>query len=897
MRMLAGGFRAILLALPICLQAAEVRLSRAEAGVGETVGMVVIWEEGASATGWTWELDADLAWVGRVPHPDNAVRGRSFGNLRVGALAQPGTRWVRLLRTGQADPVTDLAVQVKPRVDWRLDPGPVRELVATPGSPAEWVLRLDNRGSVALNGSAIVRMDVSLLSAEVEPARWTVPPGESREILVRVAAAQGLNQLASGNVRVRVDLGDAGSRSMGRPILGVPDRPDPGPMRELLEGSWLVGLYRGDDASAWAQRVDLRGSLTDRWRFDLAAWDAQSAMVGSRAGLAGRDGMRFRVYDRSSELLVGDLQVPAFGLLDTSRWGRGVRARHGSAGEQQWEVHGMRNTRIGSTLEQAGLRWQSGVTTAGVLAQRQDAAAGLKDEERLGLWAKRDWTARDWRGEVQLALAHGLEGWAPAVSGLGRGEALGLWWSAQWQETGDGFFLSGWSSQLRQIEARRPLSQNLQAVGSWSRSRTEGTLRRLVAEAVDIGDPTADPLLIEFRDRISGSEERVRAALEWAQGHLWGRIQGTSRTRTRDSLFAAGEIKEESVLSMVRWRRNALVLSAQLEGGRETRAGQRDFLEWQGGITAQAYRGLELSLRHRETWASGSADSIFRAPGRVIDLVGRWRPSGGAWEVDAGWSEYHVKNGPDSGRGFLRLTAPAGPGRDVAVEGRYSTRGGNGVWFTLRQRFGVPAVWREQRAALTGVVQTSLGQPLAGVRVRSGDDLAVTNSAGRFALPARPAGPVPLAWQMPAGEAVGADWPDALDLAPGERRELSLVTPDWSTVNGRLILTRSGVEVRLPGGLVRFIPVRGDGRTHTAVVGPQGTFTLRLPPGRYLLRTVFDLPAAVLEAWETEVDLKPGEVNIEREAEEPVRRVRRTFFGSLGSLTTPPARPQPPEDN
>jgi hypothetical protein len=94
------------------------------------------------------------------------------------------------------------------------------------------------------------------------------------------------------------------------------------------------------------------------------------------------------------------------------------------------------------------------------------------------------------------------------------------------------------------------------------------------------------------------------------------------------------------------------------------------------------------------------------------------------------------------------------------------------------------------------------------------------------------------------------------------------------------LTNQSGQSRSAPAGVV--VAVDGKGRTHEAMAF-NGVFSLSLPPRRYRLKYVSDLPAVVAQQLVAEVEIgNQDTAKVKLQAKEQERRLRRTLGTTPG---------------
>jgi hypothetical protein len=205
-------------------------------------------------------------------------------------------------------------------------------------------------------------------------------------------------------------------------------------------------------------------------------------------------------------------------------------------------------------------------------------------------------------------------------------------------------------------------------------------------------------------------------------------------------------------------------------------------------------------------------------------------------------------------------------------------RGDESAWLVLRAPLSFEMPWRPLRGAINGrITDAATGAGLPAVLVQSGSHRAVSDSTGRYQLPAMDPGGHGIALQTPTGWTAPASVPKTVTVVAGKRDSLDIALVELGTLRGEIRVTDpAGADRSVPAGVI--VAEGGDGSVHETLAY-RGSFTMRLPPGTYHVKFVSELPDAVARQLQAEVVVRgatePAIVRLK--AVEETRRIRRTL--------------------
>lgn len=675
------------------------------------------------------------------------------------------------------------------------------------------------------------------------------------------------------------------------PVLFVPDNPDPGPLFAMLSGSAEAGALSVDGDFTLASRVRLSGEIRPGVTLDAHALDGATDVLGSQLGLAGRDTWHARLDAARWHATAGEARAPSLGFLAPGAYGRGFA---GGVRRASWtaDAFALRDTFTSSVREAAGVRvagtgesWEAGA----ILQRSRDTS--FAREERAGVFGGLHWARGGIEGHTQIALA-GSDG-AGAQLGFAQtlahhGERLRI--DAQVEHAGSGFFLQDQSSERQSLNIERSAGRGWTLVAGADRSEQTGRLRTLLQERDNTGQPDDPPDVIELIHEVATRQESYRAGFrrESVRGSLTAGYRRQERAGELDVLreFVEDAFEAEWTSRPVNpwWRLGATVGREAGDGSSAKFAEVRGSAQW-----SPTPRSLvEGTLRWTEA-LSGEPQG-FRREGVHGQMTASVSPAKD-WRAEVRVEGYDYADFEPRTRFGALLRFPIGKrGWSGAVEWvRDTQRGDETAWFVMRAPLAFEMPWRPLRGAIGGrIVDAETGAGLPSVLVQSGNHRAVSDSSGRYQLPAMDPGSHEIALQTPAGWTAPATAPKTVTVVAGKRDSLDIALVELGTLRGEIrIADASGAGRPVPAGVV--VAEGGDGSIHETLAY-RGSFTMRLPPGVYRVKFVSELPDAVARQLRGEVTVvgatEPGTIRLE--AVEETRRIRRTLApdaaGSGGTM-------------
>jgi hypothetical protein len=121
-----------------------------------------------------------------------------------------------------------------------------------------------------------------------------------------------------------------------------------------------------------------------------------------------------------------------------------------------------------------------------------------------------------------------------------------------------------------------------------------------------------------------------------------------------------------------------------------------------------------------------------------------------------------------------------------------------------------------------------------------------------------------------------------VEIVAGKADSLDIGLVALGTLRGEVMIIDSAGEARAaPAGVL--VAEGADGALHETLVF-RGAFTMRLPPGKYHVSFVSELPEEVGKQFSAEVTVRNTEpATVRLEAREHTRRMRRTLLPGSGS--------------
>jgi hypothetical protein len=781
-----------------------------------------------------------------------------------------------------------LAVRGLP--DFQVSGAPRDTLVGVDGEEVSVSLVVRNRGNTPLSFRVRSPTGATGPRVAIAPENFELPVDGERDVAIAIHAPEG-SRVATGHTVAVLFEGRADGFDRTAPAivntLFVPDKPDPGPLFAMLSGSAEVGVQSVDGNLTPASRLRLSGEIRPGVNLDVHALDGATDVLGSQLGFAGRDTWHVRLDAARWHATAGEARAPSLGFLAPGAYGRGFA---GGVRRPSWSVDAfaLRDSFTSSVREAAGVRvagpgesWEAGA----ILQRSRDAS--FAREDRAGVFGGLHWERGGIKGHTQIAIA-GSDG---ASAQLGFAQTLahhgeGLRIDAQIEHAEGGFFLRDQSSERQSLNIERSTDRGWTLLAGADRSEQTGRLRTLLQERDNTGQPDDPPDVIELINEVATRQESYRAGFrrEFARGSLTSGYRRQERAGELDVLreFVEDAFEAEWTSRPVNpwWRLGATV-------GRESGAGgSAKFAEMRGSAQWSPTPRSRVEGTVRWTAALSGEPQGFRREGVHGQITASVTPAKD-WRAELRVEGYDYADFEPRTRFGALLRFPIGKrGWSGAVEWvRDTHRGDESAWFVLRAPFSIEMPWRPLRGAINGrITDAATGSGLPSVLVQSGNHRAVSDSSGRYQLPAMDPGSHAIALQAPSGWTAPAAVPKTVTIVAGRRDSLDIALVELGTLRGEIRITDTGGADRpVPSGVV--VAEGSDGSVHETLAY-RGSFTMRLPPGSYRVKFVSELPDAVARQLQGDVTVLSATTTatVRLEAREETRRIRRTLApGASGS--------------
>jgi hypothetical protein len=752
--------------------------------------------------------------------------------------------------------------------------------------------RVSNTGNVVLDLRTSTQPTEGVVIT-VEPAALTLGPGEQGEIVLTARLERAPDRLVTLPLFLNVDSGVGvlhRRETVGFTAEFVPVAAGTGPLYAELTGEVLFGGFRTHGRQGYAGRLRLEGEVGTGVKLLAYGADGTDAPGGSHLGLTVRDFLTVELASPVWRATGGRVSPPAFGFLETSTQGLGGTLARTNGNGLTLTALATQDHYADFSREHAGLHLayvnsdQSG-WEAGLLAQRNQSGPE-PEQQRLGGFAQADWRWQSIAGSSQVAVARDPVSHDPRFGleqRLDYRPVDNLINAALFVQTAPtGFFLDGRSQQMSDATLGLAAGESGRLNLHWSEAKETGLLRSYNQNETEAGLTPTDPEFVELVTR-NGSAVRT-----WSTGYAFplgdSRAQlafaDTERTRETGVLTVPGDTYRERTIT-ADWSNGLqdgrLFLTATLSTGTEDNLSQQsDFAEaafTAGGIVGEH---LQFSSELRHTWQiGGSPNTGYRQPGTYGRGSLIWTPRP-RWRVEAGLDGYQFSKYSGRVRSYAVLELPLSRRLSLATEVSHDGES-TSCWLALRVRFTAAIPWRPLRGALTGHLRESgSGTPLAGARLDLGGNPGLTGADGRFTLPGRIPGTYPLTWDLPPGYLAAADWPRTVEIHAGEVQSIELAAQRLGLLTGTIEITRGG-EVERPTGPISATDEAGQ---LFETMAAAGDFTLRLPPGRYVVQYRGELTEELAAQLAGPVTVGPqGEsVTVHLAATEVPREMRRTLL-------------------
>jgi hypothetical protein len=774
-----------------------------------------------------------------------------------------------------------LAVRGLP--DFEVIGAPRDTLLGFGGAGVNASLVVRNRGNTALAFRVHSQTGTSGPRVVIAEEAFELPVGGEREVTIAIHPPDGSRISTEHSVAVlfegRADKFDRTAPAIINTLF-VPDNPDPGPLFAELSGSAEIGVQVADGRGTLASRLRLSGEISPGVTLDAHALDGATDVLGSQLGLAGRDTWHVRLEAARWHATAGEARAPSLGFLAPGAYGRGFAA---GVRKQSWsaDAFALRDRFTSSVREAAGVRmagpgesWEAGA----ILQRSRDAT--FAREDRAGVFGGLHWKLGGIDGHTQIALA-GSEGESVkpgfAQTLAHHGERLRI--DAQFEHAESGFFLRDQSSERQSLNVEWSAGRSWTILAGADRSEQTGRLRTLLQERDNTGQPDDPPDVIELINEVATRQETYHAGFrrEFARGSLRAGYRRQERAGELDVLreFVEDAFEAEWTSRPVNpwWRLGATVGREAGDGSSADFAEVRSSLQWSPTPRSR----VEGTVRWTEA-LSGEPQG-FRREGVHGQLTASLTPAKD-WRAEVRVEGYDYADFEPRTRLGALLRFPIGKrGWSGAVEWvRDTQRGDESAWFVLRAPLAFEMPWRPLRGAISGrIVDAATGAGLPSVLVQSGRHRAVSDSSGRYQLPAMDPGGHEIALQTPTGWTAPSTAPKTVTVVAGRRDSLDIALVELGTLHGEIRITApDGAGRTVPAGVI--VAEGSDGSVHETLAY-RGSFTMRLPPGVYRVKFVSELPDAVARQLHGEVTVRGAAepTTVRLKAIEETRRIRRTL--------------------
>ena len=755
-------------------------------------------------------------------------------------------------------------------------------LIGFDGKPVEVAAVVQNTGNTALEFAASAPTGSDGPAVAIEPPRFRLAPGGAQKVTVSLFAP-GRSTLTTEHTvaclfAATADGFERTEQLVVRTVF-VPRISDPGPLFATLDGSVDVGGVLHDSRGRMASQIILAGEIKPGVMFAAQAVDGVPTALGSQLDLARRDTWHATLSAPGWHATAGETRGPSMGFLAPVVYGRGVDAGMGGGG---WSAgaFALRDAFAGSVRDAAGLKFAGPGETweAGALFQRSRDQS-LAEARRVGAFAGQHWNWQGLKGRSQIALA------VPDRGGTKFGFAQVLAYQGphfrmdgRYERAAEGFFLRDQSSETRSILGEWTPGSGWSLFGGADKSTQTGRLRTLLQEQDNLGRPVDPAGVLELINQVATRQESVRGGVgrEFALGMLRSGFKHQKRASELDGKqeFAedAWELEWTGRSGDPWWRVGANV---GRESGGVTSA---RFAEFQGAAQWSPTTRTRIESNVRWTKALAGTPQGFRREGVFGQAAASYRPTA-RWSAEIRADGYDYKDYASRTKVGALLRFPLGNrGWSGAVEwARESKTGATSTWFVVRAPLSIKMPWRPMRGAVGGrIVERAGGAGLPNVMVQSGRQRSVTDALGHYLLPAMEPGSHPIRFHLPGNWTVGEDWPESVDVAAGRRDVLDLAAVKLAGLSGEVVVTNPAGQSRpAPAGVL--VAEDTKGRLHETLVF-RGVFALSLPPGRYRLKFLSELPEEMGRQLEAEVEVGTSDVTpVKLEARERERQLRRTL--------------------